>query len=123
MLAWGDQAVPRAPRQERANGAPHPNHPANQGAAQVRGSGVGLCASQGRVAREVRERREEEVLEEAREENEGEEFIFKWVTTFLHILVNTFRGGTHPVVVLAGLNQLCKENTFTDVRIQVALQD
>jgi len=34
------------------------------------------------VAREVRERREEEVLEEAREENEGEEFIFKWVKTF-----------------------------------------
>ena len=32
------------------------------------------------MAREVRERREEEVLEEAREENEGEEFIFKWVT-------------------------------------------
>ena len=83
VLAWGDQAVPRAPRQERANGAPHPNHPANQGtAAQVRRSGVDLCASQGRVAREVRERREEEVLEEAREDNEGEEFIFKWVTTF-----------------------------------------
>ena len=36
VLAWGDQAVPRAPRQERANGAPHPNHPANQGGAQVR---------------------------------------------------------------------------------------
>ena len=83
VLAWGDQAVPRAPRQERANGAPHPNHPANQGTAQVRRSGIGLlCASQGRVAREVRERREEEELEEAREDNEGEEFIFKWVTTF-----------------------------------------
>ena len=42
VLAWGDQAVPRAPRQERANGAPHPNHPANQGTAQVRRSWVGL---------------------------------------------------------------------------------
>ena len=35
VLAWGDQAVPRAPRQERATGAPHPNHPVNQGGAQV----------------------------------------------------------------------------------------
>ena len=37
--------------------------------------------------------------------------------------VSNFRGGTHPDVVLAGLNQLRKENTFTDVRIQVVLQD
>ena len=37
------------------------------------------------MAREVRE---EEVLEEAREENEREEFIFKWVTTFLHIYIS-----------------------------------
>ena len=42
----------------------------------------------GRLAREVRERREEEVLEEAREENEREEFLFKWVTTFLHIYIS-----------------------------------
>ena len=51
---------------------------------QLRSEEVGgrvMCFSQGRVAREVRERREEEVLEEAREENEGEEFLFKWVTT------------------------------------------
>ena len=96
VLAWGDQAVPRAPRQERANGAPHPNHPANQGTAQVRRSWVGLCASQGRATREIRERREEEVLEEAREENEGEEFIFKWVTTFLHKRVTQFQGRHSP---------------------------
>ena len=38
-------------------------------------------------------------------------------------VVSNLRGGTHPDVVLAGLNQLRKENTFTDVRIQVVLQD
>lgn len=47
----------------------------------------------------------EEGREELREEAEGEEF--------------QFRGATHPDVVLAGLNSLRKENTFTDVRIQV----
>lgn len=69
--------------------------------------------------REVR--REEDVLEEAREEGEGEEFLFKWVLTsfqFLKAKYN-FRGSTHPDGVLAGLNRLRKENTFTDVRIQV----
>ena len=51
-----------------------------------------MCFSQGRVAREVRERREEEVLEEAREENEGEEFLFKWVTTVLTYLSEQYLG-------------------------------
>ena len=44
------------------------------------------------MAREVRERREEEVLEEAREENEGEEFLFKWVTTVLTYLREQYLG-------------------------------
>ena len=30
-----------------------------------------------------------------------------------------FRGGTHPNMVLAGLDVLRRENTFTDVRIKV----
>ena len=51
-----------------------------------------MCFSQGRVAREVRERREEEVLEEAREENEGEEFLFKWVTTVFTLWSEQFLG-------------------------------
>ena len=89
VVAWGDQAVPRAPRQERS-GAPHPNHPGQGAPARV----------------VVRERREEgEVVEEVREDQEGEEFLFK--------------GNTHPDLVLDGLNALRKENTFTDVRIQV----
>ena len=62
---------------------------------QLRSEEVGdrvMFLSQGRVAREVRERREEEVLEEAREDNEGEEFLFKWVTTVLTYWSELFVG-------------------------------
>lgn len=95
-VAWGDQAVPRAPRQERASGAPHPNHPGNQFPGQLRGP-----------ARELRERREEggEPVEDQASPETGEEFVF--------------RNSSHSDVVLQGLNLLRKENTFTDVRIQV----
>ena len=95
QAAPGDdqQAVPRGPRQERHP----PGYPAGQQAA---------------AARSVR-------LQQAAPGAPGEEAEADPAELADSEELFVFRGSSHPSMVLAGLNILRRENSFTDVKIQV----